>query len=86
MIVVLVIELTNYASVMTSNSYREIVINLIILVLVSQFDDFFYQTFADTGLKKVLRGYNEHYTDMLKVQQTTSIQARHRVAGNKVQL
>ena len=34
-IVVLVIEFTNYVLVMTSNNYREIVINFIILVIIS---------------------------------------------------
>ena len=34
-IVVMVIEFTNYVLVMTSNNYREIVINFIILVIIS---------------------------------------------------
>ena len=41
------IEFTNYILVMTSNSYKEIVLNFILLVIISQFDDFFYKTFAD---------------------------------------
>ena len=61
-----VIEFTNYVLVMTSNSYRDIVINFIILVLISQFDDFFYQTFSYSDIKKVLKQDNEPYTEFLR--------------------
>ena len=65
-IVILVIELTNFVLVMTSNSYREIIINFIVLLLISQFDDFFYQTFANTEIKKFLKQESEPYSSFLK--------------------
>ena len=51
---------------MTSDSYRDIVINFIILVLISQFDDFFYQTFANSEIKKFLKQESEPYSSFLK--------------------
>jgi hypothetical protein len=65
--VISVIEVTNYVLVMTSNDYREIALNFIILVLISQFDDFFYMTFADVGIRKILRGESKPYDEFLKV-------------------
>ena len=67
-VVVLVIEFTNYILLTTSNSYEEAIVNTIILYLISQFDDFFYQTFADSGIKKFLRGDCEPYNNFLRVQ------------------
>ena len=66
-LVISVIEVTNYVLVMTSNDYREIALNFIILVLISQFDDFFYMTFADVGIRKILRGESKPYDEFLKV-------------------
>ena len=82
-VVVVVIEITNFALIMTSVSYKELTLNFIILVIVSQFDDFFYQTFSDSTTKSLLRGDKEPYSDLLMVQQTTSLQAKHRVSGNR---
>ena len=62
------IEFTNYILVMTSNSYKEIVLNFILLVIISQFDDFFYKTFADNEMKNILRGDSESHKNFLKVQ------------------
>ena len=65
--VVIVIEITNFALVMTSSSYKEIVLNFIILVIISQFDDFFYKNFTDTSTRSLLRGDTEPYCDILMV-------------------
>ena len=40
--VVFVIEIVNCVLMLASNTHEDIVLNLIVLVIISQFDDFFY--------------------------------------------
>ena len=41
-IVVYVIEIVNFILVMASNTHKDILLNFIALIIISQFDDFFY--------------------------------------------
>ena len=61
----------------------EIVLNFLALVFISQFDDFFYQTYMDLEFKKVIAGFSEKYENFLRVQLTTSFRARHKVFENR---
>ena len=40
--VVFVIEIVNCVLMLASNTHEDIILNLIVLVIISQFDDFFY--------------------------------------------
>ena len=59
--VVYVIEVVNFALVLASNTHIDIVLNFIVLVIISQFDDFFYQTYTDLEFKKVISGLHDKY-------------------------
>ena len=80
---VVVIEAVNYVMLLTQTDHLDIVLNFLVLVLISQFDDFFYQTYADPEFKKVVTGYSDKYEDFLRIQLTTSFRGRDKVPANE---
>ena len=83
-IVVFVIEGVNYILMLTQDQPIDIVLNFLALVFISQFDDFFYQTYADQEFKKVIRDLSGKYENFLQIQTTTSFKARHKVLANRI--
>ena len=72
------IEICSLFIVMTSSTFEEIATNSMIMIAISQLDDLCYKFFPEVQYKSLLESKN-----FLKIQQTTSYQARHRVIGNR---
>ena len=62
MFIVIQVELVNLAILNTNQSILDIIMNFLALVVLSEFDNFFFKTIATTVFGKVLEGYYQETT------------------------
>lgn len=82
-IMILVVESVNYIALITNLSHLDIVMNFLALVVIADFDDFFYNALFDTEYKDIVTNGDGVYDEFLKVVCTTSREARFDVTGNR---
>merc|ERR1719464_736834 len=58
--------------------------NFMALVVIADFDDFFYGALFDTAYKDVITNKEGTYDEFLMLQMTTSVDARYELTGNRV--
>ena len=54
MIMVVGVELVNFLAVLDQTTFMDIVMNFTALVIISEFDEFFFQAYRDDDLKDVI--------------------------------
>lgn len=91
-IVVITVEVVNLAILNTNQTIMDIIMNFLALVIIADFDDYFFLTVANEPLSKFIAdGTFETHTgkevqldDVLKVQVTSSDAARFRLDDNRL--
>ena len=71
---VIIVELVNFAALLTNFTIIEIIRNFLALVVISQFDEYFFSTVKSDPLAEIVDG-DDHYEEFLKIQRTTSNRA-----------
>ena len=71
---VIIVELVNFAALLTNFTIIEIIRNFLALVVISQFDEYFFSTVRNEPLAEIVDG-DDHYEEFLKIQRTTSNRA-----------
>jgi len=73
-IMVVGVEFVNFLAVLDQTTFSDIVMNFTALVIISEFDDFFFNAFKDDELKACIE--SEHYEQLLMVRRTSSTDAK----------
>ena len=87
-------ELVNLAVLNTNNTIMDILMNFLALIIISDFDDYFFITVSTDPMSKLITegeleidektGDNKILLEnVLKIQVTTSPDAKYRIEGNK---
>ena len=71
---VIIVELVNFAALLTNFTIIEIIRNFLALVVISQFDEYFFGAIQNDPLADFIGG-DDHYKEFLKIQRTTSYSA-----------
>jgi len=82
---VISVETVNYIALLTNTSHLDIVMNFMALVVIADFDDFFYGALADGEYKKVITNSDGTYDEFLSLQMTTSFLARNPTKKNYIE-
>lgn len=67
------VEIVNFLAVLDQDTFSDIVMNFTALVIISEFDDFFYSTYDDSELKSVIS--DSDYANLLMIRRTSSVDA-----------
>ena len=78
------VEIVNILVLFALDSFSEIVTNFTALVIISEFDDFFFEASLDDETKAVVSGDKEAYAEMIMVRMTTSSDAKANTNQNLV--
>lgn len=82
---VIYVESVNYIALLTNLSHLDIVMNFMALVVIADFDDFFYSALLESPYKEVITNSDKTYDEFLLLQMTTSYIARNPVRGDRVE-
>ena len=63
---VIIVELVNFAALLTNFTIIEIIRNFLALVVISQFDEYFFSTVRNEPLAEIVDG-DDHYEEFLKI-------------------
>ena len=72
---VIIVELVNFIALLTNTSIIDVIMNFLALVVIAEFDEYFYSAISRSELVDIVKG-DEPYGDFLIHQRTTSIDAR----------
>ena len=75
-IMVVGVEIVNFLAVLDQTSFSEIVMNFTALVIISEFDDFFFNAYKDEDLKDAITNDGDVYKELLMIRRTSSIDAK----------
>ena len=92
--VVIVVEVVNLAVLSTNHTIMDIIMNFLALVVIAEFDDFFFLTvdkevMADLicdGNIELYYGVDRKLSDLLTFERSTSGKARYKVEGNRIEV
>mmetsp|Transcript_21678 Transcript_21678/g.29053 ORF Transcript_21678/g.29053 Transcript_21678/m.29053 type:complete len:251 (-) Transcript_21678:53-805(-) len=73
-LMVMAVEFVNFLAVLDQSSFSDIVMNFTALVIISEFDDYFFGAFKDEDLKAAIT--DGGYEQLLMVRRTSSRDAR----------
>ena len=87
-------EIVNLAVLNTNNTIMDILMNFLALVIISDFDDYFFVTVSDDPMARLIKDEELEIDDrtgdnkilleeLLKIEVTTSERAKYRIEGNK---
>ena len=79
---VVLVESVNFMAILTTSQILDIVMNFLALVVIAEFDDFFYAAVSEYDITEVID--DKVYDDFLVIQTTTSISARYVMKGNRI--
>ena len=71
---VFVVEMVNFAALLTNFTIIDIIMNFLALVVIAEFDEYFFSAVKSDDLVQVLTGEGA-YENFLIIQRTTSINA-----------
>ena len=72
---VFVVEMVNFAALLTNFTIIDIIMNFLALVVIAEFDEYFFSAVKSDDLVQVLTGEGA-YENFLIIQRTTSINAQ----------
>lgn len=73
--IILIVELVNFLCIMSSTQVLDVVMNFLALVVISDFDDFFYGALGNKEECKAFL-FDPCYSDLLTIERTSSRRAR----------
>ena len=76
MIMVVGVELVNFLAVLDQSTFSDMVMNFTALVIISEFDDFFFSAYKDSDLKDVILNKADAYSEILMIRRTSSRDAK----------
>ena len=79
---VLFVESINFLALLTNTEVIGIVMDFLALVIIAEFDDFFYQAIINPEITKVIE--DKSYKDLVTIQTTTSLHATYIMKGNRL--
>ena len=79
---VIFVESINFLALLTNFEVIGIVMDFLALVIIAEFDDFFYQAITSQDVTKVIE--EKQYKELLMIQTTTSIYAKYIMRGNRL--
>ena len=68
---VVIVELVNFIALLTQGSILDVIMNFLALVVIAEFDEYFYSAVKNDDLCKVVRGEDE-FEEFIMIQMTTS--------------
>jgi hypothetical protein len=71
--IIIFIEFVNFLAILTSFTVLDVVMNFLALVVISEFDDFFYCSLRDEPLKELL--IDPCFCELLMIERTSSRRA-----------
>lgn len=71
--IIMLIEFVNFLAILTSFTVLDVVMNFLALVVISEFDDFFYCSLRDEPLKELL--IDPCFCNLLVIERTSSRRA-----------
>ena len=71
--IIILIEFVNFLAILTSFTVLDVVMNFLALVVISEFDDFFYCSLRDEPLKELL--IEPCFCNLLVIERTSSRRA-----------
>ena len=92
MMVLYLVETVNVALLLTNNTILEIIMNFLAIVIISEFDDYFFMSLRREPLKDLISngemetedGDKIELSNILTIQTTSSGNARHKQIGNRL--
>jgi len=72
--VIYIVEMVNFLAILTSFTVLDIVMNFLALVVISEFDDFFYEALRNEPLQDLIT--DPAFEDLLMIERTTSRKAK----------
>ena len=82
MIMVVGVELVNFLAVLDQSTFSDMVMNFTALVIISEFDDFFFSAYKDSDLKDVILNKADAYSEILMIRRTSSRDAKLKLNQN----
>lgn len=67
---ILAIEVVNFIMILTTQTYLDVVMNFMALLIISEFDDSFYSALGKTPVKEIIET-PENYEDLYKITRTS---------------
>ena len=91
LLIVIAVELVNLAILTTNHTIMDIIMNFLALVIIADFDDFFFQSvelevmgnMIQEGRLELFYGTRE-LSDVLQTERTSSINARFKIEQNRI--
>jgi hypothetical protein len=80
--VIVCVEIVNFIAIMSSQTVVNVVMNFLALVVISEFDDFFYQALGDDDCKIFLQ--DPSFADIVKIERTTSSRATDQIPEHQL--
>ena len=81
---VMFVELVNFLALITNETVLDIVMNFLALVVIADFDDFFYESVEIQADSLIQIMTEPTYDEFLVVQTTTSWRAEHIIPENRL--
>lgn len=72
MIMVVGVEMVNFLAVLDQTTFADMVMNFTALVIISEFDDFFFYAYRDADLKDAILNKDDAYSNLLMIRRTSS--------------
>ena len=82
-IMVISVEVINFVNLLLTNQILEIVMNFLALVIIAEFDDFFYEVYPNEDLKALIK--KKMYRHLLIIQTTTSKDADKLLTSHRLE-
>ena len=79
---VVFVESINFLALLTNHEVIDIVMDFLALVVISEFDDFFFYAINNEDVTKVIE--NKEYRELCVIQTTSSVYARNIMKGNRL--
>ena len=91
MSVMILVEAANFAVLLANNTILDIIMNFLALVIISEFDDYFFSTVKNEPIGELIskgevkiKGKERELEDFLRIETTSSGYADHQVKGNEL--
>ena len=73
------VELVNFVALLTNFTIIDVIMNFLALVVIAEFDEYFYDAVSDDNLTDICTGADP-YGDFLMIQRTTSTKAKWKIS------
>ena len=81
---IIFVEFINVMALLTNTQVIGIVMDFLALVIISEFDDFFFNAITNPDVTDIIEDKDKMYKALITIQTTTSIYAKYIMEGNRL--